>query len=31
MRASKDAELFGLDISEHKTFAYPEDMEDEFP
>ena len=31
LRASKDAELFGLDISEHKTFAYPEDMEDEFP
>lgn len=31
MRASKDAELFGLDISEHKTFAYPEDMENEFP
>ena len=31
LRASKDAELFGLDISEHKTFAYPEDMENEFP
>jgi Amt family ammonium transporter len=31
LRASKDAELFGLDISEHKTYAYPEDMENEFP
>lgn len=31
LRASKDAELFGLDIAEHKTRAYPEDMADEFP
>ncbi|MFW6110420.1 MAG: ammonium transporter [Thermoproteota archaeon] len=30
MRASKDSELFGLDIAEHRTKAYPEDMEDEF-
>lgn len=30
LRASKDAELFGLDISQHKTRAYPEDMEDEW-
>jgi ammonia channel protein AmtB len=26
LRASKDEELFGLDISNHKTYAYPEDM-----
>ncbi len=31
LRASKDAELFGLDIAEHKTYAYPEDMQDQFP
>jgi Amt family ammonium transporter len=31
LRASKDAELYGLDIAEHKTRAYPEDMGDEFP
>ncbi len=32
LRASKDAELFGLDIAEHKTYAYPEEMmEREFP
>jgi Amt family ammonium transporter len=31
LRASKDAELYGLDIAEHKTRAYPEDVEDEFP
>jgi ammonia channel protein AmtB len=32
LRASKDAELYGLDIAEHKTYAYPEDMmEKEFP
>jgi Amt family ammonium transporter len=31
LRASKDAELYGLDISEHKTYGYPEDREDEFP
>jgi len=30
-RALKDAEIFGLDIAEHKRFAYPEDMENEFP
>ena len=26
LRASKDAELFGLDIADHKTYAYPEEM-----
>ncbi|MBD3230312.1 MAG: hypothetical protein GF329_19190 [Candidatus Lokiarchaeota archaeon] len=26
LRVSKDQELFGLDISVHKTYAYPEDM-----
>ncbi|HUU87053.1 MAG TPA: hypothetical protein VMX17_04795, partial [Candidatus Glassbacteria bacterium] len=26
LRAGKDAELFGLDIADHKTYAYPEDM-----
>jgi Amt family ammonium transporter len=32
LRAHKDAELFGLDIANHKTYAYPEDMMDkEFP
>ena len=32
LRASKDAELFGLDIADHKTYAYPEEMmEKEFP
>jgi len=32
LRAHKDAELFGLDIAEHKTYAYPEDMMDkDFP
>jgi Amt family ammonium transporter len=32
LRASKDAELFGLDIADHKTYAYPEDdMDKEFP
>ena len=32
LRAKKDAELFGLDIAEHKTYAYPEDMMDkDFP
>jgi len=31
LRASKDAELFGLDIAEHKTYAYPEDMQEQFP
>ncbi len=30
LRASRDAELFGLDIAYHKTRAYPEDMEDEW-
>ncbi len=30
-RASRDAELFGLDIVEHKTYAYPEDMQEDFP
>jgi len=29
LRVSKDEELFGLDISVHKTYAYPEDMIDE--
>ncbi|MFX0070531.1 MAG: ammonium transporter [Candidatus Hermodarchaeota archaeon] len=29
LRVSRDAELFGLDISIHKTYAYPEDMMDE--
>jgi Amt family ammonium transporter len=28
LRASKDEELFGLDISVHKTYAYPEEMMD---
>jgi len=31
LRVSRDAELFGLDIAEHKTYAYPEDMQDQFP
>jgi Amt family ammonium transporter len=32
LRANKDAELFGLDIANHKTYAYPEDMMDkDFP
>jgi Amt family ammonium transporter len=32
LRANKDAELFGLDIADHKTYAYPEDMMDkDFP
>jgi Amt family ammonium transporter len=32
LRASKDAELFGLDIADHKTYAYPEDdMGKDFP
>jgi Amt family ammonium transporter len=32
LRAQKDAELFGLDIADHKTYAYPEDMMDkDFP
>jgi Amt family ammonium transporter len=32
LRAQKDAELFGLDIANHKTYAYPEDMMDkDFP
>ncbi len=32
LRARKDAELFGLDIADHKTYAYPEDMMDQdFP
>jgi Amt family ammonium transporter len=26
LRVSRDAELFGLDIALHKTYAYPEDM-----
>jgi len=26
LRAGKDAELFGLDIADHKTYAYPEEM-----
>ena len=26
LRVKKDAELFGIDIAEHKTFAYPEEM-----
>lgn len=29
LRVSKDQELFGLDISIHKTYAYPEDMMDD--
>jgi len=29
LRAGRDAELFGLDIADHKTLAYPEDMQDE--
>ncbi|MBN1583209.1 MAG: ammonium transporter [Anaerolineae bacterium] len=28
LRVSRDAELFGLDIALHKTYAYPEDMQD---
>jgi Amt family ammonium transporter len=28
LRAGRDAELFGLDIAEHKTLAYPEDMQE---
>ena len=28
LRAKKDQELFGLDISVHKTFAYPEEEAD---
>ncbi len=32
LRAKKDAELFGLDIADHKTYAYPEEMMDkDFP
>lgn len=32
LRAQKDAELFGLDIADHKTYAYPEDeLDKEFP
>jgi len=32
LRAQRDAELFGLDIADHKTYAYPEDqLEKEFP
>ena len=32
LRTHKDAELFGLDIADHKTYAYPEDMMDkDFP
>ncbi len=32
LRANKDSELFGLDIADHKTYAYPEDMMDQdFP
>ena len=32
LRARKDAELFGLDIADHKTYAYPEEMMDQdFP
>ena len=32
LRARKDAELFGLDIADHKTYAYPEEMMDkDFP
>ncbi len=26
LRVRKDAELFGIDIADHKTFAYPEEM-----
>jgi len=26
LRASRDAELYGLDIAMHKTYAYPEEM-----
>lgn len=29
LRAVRDAELFGLDIADHKTLAYPEDMQEE--
>ena len=29
LRVSRDAELYGLDIAIHKTYAYPEDMMDE--
>lgn len=29
LRVSRDAELFGLDIALHKTYAYPEDMADQ--
>jgi len=28
LRVSRDAELFGIDIALHKTYAYPEDMAD---
>jgi len=29
VRVSRDAELFGLDIALHKTYAYPEEMADQ--
>jgi len=29
LRVGRDAELFGLDIALHKTYAYPEDMMEE--
>ena len=28
LRALRDAEQFGLDIANHKTYAYPEEMAD---
>ena len=29
LRVGRDAELFGLDIALHKTYAYPEEMADQ--
>jgi ammonia channel protein AmtB len=29
LRATRDEELYGLDIALHKTLAYPEDMMEE--
>ncbi|MBN2003972.1 MAG: hypothetical protein JXA21_11510 [Anaerolineae bacterium] len=29
LRVIRDAELFGIDIALHKTYAYPEDMQDQ--
>jgi Amt family ammonium transporter len=29
LRVGRDAELFGIDIALHKTYAYPEEMADQ--